>query len=68
MTKASTATPRQTKRQRCTEATTPSSRERPRRVAPVVNVTLTIEGSDDEIAERFARMLLELTSNTKHPD
>lgn len=68
MTKANTATPRQTKRQRCTEATAPSSRQRRRRVAPVVNVTLTIEGSDDEIAERFARMLLELTSNTKHPD
>jgi hypothetical protein len=68
MTKASTATPRQTKRQHCTEATAPSSGQRRRRVAPLVNVTLTIEGTDDEVAERFARLLLELTSNTKHPD
>jgi hypothetical protein len=68
MTKANTATPRQTKRQRCVEAAAPSSRQRRRRVAPLVNVTLTIKGTDDEIADRFARLLLELTSNTKHPD
>jgi hypothetical protein len=68
MTKANTATPRQNKRQRSVEAAAPSSGQRRRRVAPLVNVTLTIEGTDDEIADRFARLLLELTSNTKHPD
>jgi hypothetical protein len=68
MTKASKATARQSTQPRCIEQPTGSSRKSRRRNLPAVNVTLTIEGSDDEVAEAFARMLLDLVTDTKHPD